>query len=173
MNIAGIEKESIVDGTGIRLSLFISGCTNRCPGCFNPEAWDFSYGQELDEVLAGEVVEELAKSHYDGLTVLGGEPFEMQNQPDVWKLIRTVRWILPEKTVWVYTGCVYDRDLLPGGRRYGKYTDRILDAIDVLVDGPFVEGLKSAEIPFRGSTNQRVIDMKLTRKSGRVRLYPV
>lgn len=168
MNICQIIKDDIANGTGIRLSLFVSGCTNRCVGCFQPETWDFSYGQKLTTELAEEILLELRKPQYDGLTILGGEPFELSNQMEVSELIKTVRLLAPDKTIWMYTGCVYEDDLMPGGRRHTYFTDYILDHIDVLVDGPFVAGLKDLNLPFRGSSNQRIIDMKETRRSGRV-----
>ena len=166
MNICQIITDDIANGTGIRLSLFVSGCTRRCPGCFNPQAWDFYYGTKLDEKLMGQVITELRKPHYDGLTILGGEPFELSNQMKAGNLVKAVRWTLPEKTIWVYTGCVYEDDLTPGGSRHTYWTDYILDNIDVLVDGPYVERLKDLSLPFRGSSNQRIIDMKETRRSG-------
>ena len=168
MNIGQIIKDDIANGTGIRLSLFISGCTNRCPGCFNPETWDFGYGQRLTAGLAEKILLELRKPQYEGLTILGGEPFELSNQMEVGELVKTARWLAPDKTIWIYTGCIYERDLTPGGLRHTYSTDYILDHIDVLVDGPFVEGLKDLTLPFRGSSNQRIIDMKRTREAGRV-----
>ena len=168
MNICQIIKDDIANGMGIRLSLFVSGCTNRCPGCFQPETWDFSYGQKLTETKVEEIVRELGKTQYDGLTILGGEPFELSNQFDVNNLIKTVREALPEKTIWVYTGCSYEDDLMPGGHRHTYWMDEILRNIDVLVDGPFVARLKDLNLPFRGSSNQRIIDMQKTLESGRV-----
>ena len=168
MRIAGVEKESVVDGTGIRLSLFVSGCTRRCTGCFNPEAWDFNYGTKLDAALMERIIAELRKPHYDGLTILGGEPFELSNQMGVSEIVKTVKWSAPDKSIWIYTGCVYEDDLTPGGNKHTDWTDYILDHIDALVDGPYVERLKDMSLAFRGSGNQRIIDMKRTRESGKV-----
>ena len=165
MNIAGIHKESIVDGAGIRLSVFVSGCTRRCPGCFNKEAWDFDYGTPIDGVMAEDIIAEASKPQYDGITIVGGEPFEMKNQPDVCRLIKALHWKAPQKSVWIYTGYGFS-DLLPGGMAHGEYTDAILEETDVIVDGPFVEEMKDPSLPFRGSRNQWIIDVKRSLETG-------
>ena len=152
----------------MRVSVFVSGCTNHCPGCFQPQTWDFDYGFPYDAVMEQRIIDELALPYYAGLTILGGEPFEPQNQPMVRQLVERVRRELPERNIWIYTGNVYDRDLLPGGYRYSEDTDAILDGIDILVDGPFMEELKDLMIRFRGSGNQRIIDMKRTRSEKRL-----
>ena len=168
MYVGEIMQADCANGVGIRLSLFVSGCTNCCKGCFNEQTWDFHYGNLWTPELENFFVNTLAQPFYDGMTILGGEPFELENQPEVAELIQRVKRELPEKTIWVYTGSVYDRDLMPGQRRYTAFTDSILDGIDILVDGPFVEELKNIRLKFRGSANQRIIDMKKTRESGRV-----
>ena len=173
MNICQIIKDDIANGMGIRLSLFVSGCTRKCRGCFNKEAWDFSYGQKLDEAMLEEILAELRKPQYDGLTILGGEPFELSNQHGVKGLVKAVREQAPGKSIWAYTGCTYEDDLTPGGRRHTYDTDFILDNIDVLVDGPYIEGLRDLSLPFRGSSNQRIIDMRATREQGTTRLLQI
>jgi len=171
MYIGQIITADCANGTGIRLSLFVSGCTNHCKGCFQPETWDFHYGKPYTQEMEDSLLAELRKDYYDGLTILGGEPFEPQNQADLLNLIRRIKKELPQKNIWMYSGFVYDKDLVPLGRRYIDETDEILDSIDVLVDGPFVEEQKNMKLPFRGSDNQRVIDMKKTRQTGTVVLY--
>lgn len=168
MYVGEIMKADCENGIGMRVSVFVSGCTNHCKGCFQPQTWDFDFGIPYTAKLEQEIIEELAKPFYAGLSILGGEPFEPANQEVLVRLIERVKRELPRKTIWVYTGFVYDRDLVPGGRRYTDVTDRILNAIDVLVDGPFVEEKKNISLDFRGSENQRLIDMKKTRKAGRV-----
>lgn len=168
MNIGQIYKADCANGTGIRVSLFVSGCMIHCNGCFNTQTWNFDFGVPYDQEIENRILAELAKNFYEGLTILGGEPFEESNQRELVKLIRRVRTELPERNIWMYSGYVYDRDLLPGGKRHFDVTDEILDSIDVLVDGPFVIGQKNMMLKFRGSENQRVLDMKATRKEGRV-----
>ncbi len=168
MNIGQIYKADCANGTGIRVSLFVSGCMIHCNGCFNTQTWNFDFGVPYDQEIENRILAELAKDFYEGLTILGGEPFEESNQRELVKLIRRVRTELPVRNIWMYSGYVYDRDLLPGGKRHFDVTDEILDSIDVLVDGPFVIGQKNMMLKFRGSENQRVLDMKATRKEGRV-----
>ncbi|MBQ9633311.1 MAG: anaerobic ribonucleoside-triphosphate reductase activating protein [Lachnospiraceae bacterium] len=173
MYYSAIKKMDIADGPGVRVTLFVSGCTNHCEGCFQPETWDFDYGVEYTPEIEEQIMTELAKSHYHGLTILGGEPFEPSNQEVIVTLIRRVREELPDKTIWIYTGFLYDRDLCPGGRRYTEHTDEILDSIDTLVDGRFELAKKNIMLRFRGSENQRIIDMKETRAAGEVVLDPL
>lgn len=173
MHIGEIITADSANGTGIRLSVFVSGCTNRCKGCFQPETWDFEYGRPYTPEIEGMIMSELSKSYYDGLTILGGEPFEQSNQREIVKLIRRVKTELPERNIWIYTGFTYDKDLVPGGCRYIECTDEILDSIDFLVDGRFVLEQKNISLIFRGSENQRIIDMKQTRKQGTVVLSPL
>ncbi|MCR5754683.1 MAG: anaerobic ribonucleoside-triphosphate reductase activating protein [Acetatifactor sp.] len=171
MHIGQIITTDCANGTGIRLSLFVSGCTNHCKGCFQPETWDFHYGRPYTQEIEDELLAELKKEYYDGITILGGEPFEPQNQAELVNLIRRIKKEQPAKTIWMYTGFVYDKDLVPLGKRYIDETDEILDNIDVLVDGPFVEEQKNMKLPFRGSENQRIIDMQKTRQTKTVVLH--
>ena len=168
MYYGNIKKTDIADGDGVRVSLFVSGCRNCCKGCFQPETWDFKYGTEFTQETENQILEFLRPSYISGLTVLGGEPFEPSNQRELIKLIRRVKKECPKKTIWMYTGFTYDQDLIPGGCRYTDVTDEILGNIDILVDGKFIEELKNILLNFRGSKNQRIIDMKATRKEGNV-----
>ena len=170
MHYSAIKYNDIANGTGVRTVLFVSGCRNHCKECFQPETWDFQYGQFYDQKMEDGIMEELSQNYYDGLSILGGEPFEPSNQAGLIPLIRRVKKELPNKTIWMYTGFVYE-DLLPGGKRYTDVTDEILDSIDVLVDGRFEEDKKNIRLKFRGSENQRVIDMKQTRSEKEVVLY--
>ena len=172
MNIGQIYKADCANGTGIRVSLFVSGCTIHCSGCFNAQTWSFDFGVPYDREMEDRILAELAKDFYEGITILGGEPFEESNQRELVKLVRRIREELPARNIWMYSGYVYDRDLVPGGKRHIEVTDEILDSIDVLVDGPFVIGQKNLMLKFRGSENQRIIDMKATRKEGRVPFIP-
>lgn len=169
MNIAGIKKANTENGTGIRVSVFVSGCLNHCKGCFNPETWDFNYGYEYTKEVEDSIINELKKSYYRGLTILGGDPFEIVNQEGVLKLIERVKKDCPGKDIWMYTGYTYNVDFVPGGCRYVPYiTDNILNTIDVLVDGRFELDKKDLKLNFRGSSNQRIIEMENTRRSGSV-----
>lgn len=159
MNYANIKKYDIADGPGVRVSLFVSGCRHHCKGCFNSEAWDFEYGRPYTAETEVEILEALKPGYIAGLTLLGGEPFEPENQAELVKLLRKVRETYPEKSIWSYTGFVYDKDLVPGGRAYTDVTDEMLSYLDVLVDGPFVEELKDITLQFRGSSNQRILKM--------------
>ena len=159
MNYANIKKYDIADGPGVRVSLFVSGCRHHCKGCFNSEAWDFEYGRPYTAETEAEILEALKPGYIAGLTLLGGEPFEPGNQAELVKLLRKVRETYPEKSIWSYTGFVYDKDLVPGGRAYTDVTDEMLSYLDVLVDGPFVEELKAITLQLRGSSNQRILKM--------------
>ena len=168
MYIGEIIKADSANGEGIRVSIFVSGCTNHCKGCFQPQTWNYNYGYLYDDNMENDIINELSQSYYNGLTILGGEPYEISNQQGLLPLIRRIKKELPDKTIWVYPGFTYDVDLVAGGKRYTNVTDEILDSIDILVDGKFVEELKSLMLNFRGSSNQRIIDMRATRKAGKV-----
>lgn len=160
MNYATIKPHDTADGYGVRVSLFVSGCTHHCKGCFNSVAWDFNYGNLYTKDTEDEIIELLKRDYIRGLSLLGGEPMEPQNQEVLVNLIRRVKQELPNKDIWCYSGYTFDRDLVSGGRAHTQYTDEILRDIDVLVDGRFVEELKNLRLKFRGSSNQRVIDVK-------------
>lgn len=157
MNFATIKKHDIANGTGVRVSLFVSGCTHRCKGCFNPETWDFDYGQPYTQETEDEILRALAPSYIKGLTLLGGEPFEPQNQPALLKLCQRVKRDYPNKTIWCYTGYDFERDILAQKLGDWAVTDALLHTIDVLVDGEFVEAQKDLKLRFKGSANQRII----------------
>ena len=173
MHIGEIITADCANGTGIRVSVFVSGCTNHCKGCFQPQTWNFEYGQPYTPEIEDFILEELSKSYYDGITILGGEPFEPSNQRVIVKLLRRVKKELPERDIWMFTGFTYDKDLIPGGCRYIGCTDEILDMADILVDGRFILEQRNIMLKFRGSENQRIIDMKQTRKTGKVVLSPL
>lgn len=171
MYYGNIKKCDIADGEGVRTTLFVSGCTNHCKDCFQPETWDFQYGKPYTEKTQQEILESLKPEYIDGLTLLGGEPMEPENQKVLVKLLKAAKEAYPEKNVWCYTGFVYDRDLLAGQRRHTDVTDEMLSYIDVLVDGPFQTEKKNISLAFRGSENQRIIDMKKTLAKGSVVFY--
>ena len=168
MNYATIKNCDIANGPGVRVSLFVSGCTHRCPGCFNEVAWDFDYGNPFTEETVESILAMLRPAHIRGLTLLGGEPFEPQNQETIVGLLRRVKQELPEKSIWAFSGYLFDKDILSG--RLGDATEYI-SYLDVLVDGPFVEAKKNFSLRFRGSENQRVIDVKKSLAAGEVILW--
>ena len=170
MNYAEIKYCDIANGLGCRTVLFVSGCRNACKGCFQPQTWAFDYGNEFDEKVQKEILDSLAPAYVQGLTLLGGEPFEEENQKDLLPFVRKVKERYPKKNIWAFTGYIYDKDLIPGGRKYTEDTDELLSLIDILVDGPFKEEEKDITLKFRGSRNQRVIDLQKTRKSGTIAL---
>ena len=159
MNYAEIKKTDIANGTGVRVSLFVSGCTHHCKGCFNKETWDFSYGTEFTRETEEELLLALSPAHIAGLTLLGGEPFEPENQKVLLPFLKQVKNSYPKKNIWCYTGYLFDHELLKPGRARCEYTDEMLSLIDVLVDGEFTEDLKDISLKFRGSKNQRIIDV--------------
>lgn len=171
MNYGNIKKYDIANGEGVRVTLFVSGCTNHCFNCFQPETWDFDYGQPFTNDTMRELLEALKPDYIQGLTLLGGDPFELSNQEGLIELLREVKKQYPEKDIWSYTGFILDQDLLDGGRRHGPYTDEMLSYIDVLVDGPFIQDKKNISLKFRGSENQRVIDLKKSLKKQEIILY--
>lgn len=171
MNYAGIKYCDIANGLGCRTVLFVSGCRNHCKECFQPQTWDFSYGDPFDEQIQKQILDSLEPDYVQGLTLLGGEPFEPENQRELVPFVEKVRKRYPQKNIWAFTGYIYDKDLIAGGRKHTPDTDRLLAAIDVLVDGPFVVEEKDLRLKFRGSRNQRVIDLKKTLESGTIKLF--
>ncbi len=160
MNYALIRENDIANGPGVRTTLFVSGCRHHCKGCFNPEAWDFNYGSPFGKVEIDRIISASAAEHISGLTLLGGEPLELGNREGVTELLREFRKALPHKTVWCYTGFVFEKELLPKIISGDKGLTELLGYVDVLVDGRFVEELKSYALIFRGSSNQNIIDLK-------------
>ena len=170
MNYATIKRHDVANGPGVRVSLFVSGCTHHCPNCFNPETWDFNYGAPCDRSVVDGILESLAPSYIKGLSLLGGEPMEPANQSGVLEVVRQVRERYPEKSIWCYTGFLYE-NLISGCVGDGETVRQLLEQIEVLVDGPFVEALKDPRLRFRGSSNQRLIDVQATLQSGTVTLW--
>ena len=168
MNYATIKNCDIANGPGVRVSLFVSGCTHRCPGCFNEVAWDFEYGEPFTQQTVEVILEMLKPDYIQGLTLLGGEPFEPQNQPAVVELLRQVREKYPRKSIWAFSGYLFEKDILSG--RLGD-TSEYLSYLDVLVDGPFVEAKKNLSLRFRGSENQRLIDVPASLSRGETVLW--
>lgn len=161
MNYAAIHSCDIANGEGVRVSLFVSGCTHKCKGCFNEEAQDFSFGKPFDCAVEDDLLRQLEPSHIAGLTILGGEPMEPQNQRALAPFLRRFRERFGKaKTLWIYTGCIYENLLDPASRWHTEVTLELLSMCDVLVDGPFVEELKDISLRFRGSSNQRILNLK-------------
>ena len=171
MNYATIKSRDIANGPGVRVSLFVSGCTHRCPGCFNQEAWDFNYGQPFDQTVIDRILRDLDADYVTGLTLLGGEPFEPQNQGPIVELLRQVKAKYPDKSIWAFSGYLFDGDILSGRLGDPVVTREYLSYLDVLVDGPFVAARKNLTLRFRGSDNQRLIDVPASLKSGTVVLW--
>lgn len=172
MHYGELKKCDIANGTGVRVTLFVSGCTNRCPGCFQPQTWDFCYGRPYTADTEAEIFAELDKSYVDGLTLLGGEPFEPANQSVLTDLLRKVKARYPTKTVWCFTGFRLGEELLTeGSYPRTEHTDEMLSCIDILVDGRFRQEEKDISLQFRGSRNQRIIDMNATRSAGEIVIW--
>lgn len=171
MNYGSIKKCDVANGPGVRVSLFVSGCTHHCKGCFNPETWDFNYGKPFDSEAEDKILGYLVPDYIEGFSLLGGEPFEPQNQPALTGLLRKIKYRFPEKQIWCYSGYTIDGDILNKDSRIRtEYTDEMIRYIDVLVDGEFKEELKNLSIKFRGSENQRLVDVHKTISSGSVTL---
>ena len=169
MNYGNIKNTDIANGEGIRVSLFVSGCTHHCKNCFNPETWDFCYGKPFTEEVEEKIIKMLEPDYVNGLTLLGGEPMEPQNQKALLPFIKKVREKFGnKKNIWCYTGFIFDKDLAPNGRVYCDATSELLKNIDVLVDGPFIEDLKNLSLKFRGSSNQRIINLPETFKTNEI-----
>ncbi len=173
MHYGEIKNCDIADGPGVRGSLFVSGCTNRCKNCFQPQTWDFGYGEEFTRETEDKIIALLGREYIAGLTVLGGEPFEPQNQRALLPFIKRVREALPEKNIWAYSGFTIEEMLKDGSHPHCEVTKELLGLIDVLVDGRFVEELKDISLKFRGSKNQRIIDVKKTLEAGSAVLYDI
>ena len=171
MNYATIKPRDIANGPGVRVSLFVSGCTHHCKGCFNQEAWDFDFGQPFTQEVIDRILEDLSPSFVKGLTLLGGEPFDPRNQPSIVELLRQGKAKYPEKSIWAFSGYLFDRDILPGKLGDPTVTREYLSYLDVLVDGPFVQAKKNLTLRFRGSENQRLIDVPASLESGTVVLW--
>lgn len=171
MNYCNVKNCDIANGVGVRVSLFVSGCRNRCKNCFQPETWDFNYGKPFDEQTEEKLIKMLAPSYINGLTVLGGEPMEPENQRALMPFLKKVKAAYPQKTIWLYTGFTLEELRSPDCRAHTEYTEEILKLLTVLVDGRFVEEKKNISLRFRGSENQRLIDVAATLAAGSVTLW--
>lgn len=171
MNYGEIKNYDIANGEGVRVSLFVSGCTHHCKNCFNPETWSFEYGKPFTKETEDYIIECLTPDYIDGLSLLGGEPFEPQNQEVLLPFLRKVKNELPNKNIWCYTGYLFDRELLSESRARCEFTDEMLSLIDVLVDGEFVQAMHDISLAFRGSSNQRIIDVQKSLETGEVKLH--
>ena len=171
MKYAAIKSCDIANGPGVRVSLFVSGCRHHCKDCFNPETWDFAYGQPFDEAVMEHILALMAPDYIRGITYLGGEPFEPENQPGLLALSRKIKAAYPEKSIWSFSGYLFDRDILAKKLGPWETTRELLSYLDVLVDGPFVASLKNLNLRFRGSSNQRLIDVPASLKTGAVVLW--
>ena len=170
MHYGNIKKLDVANGEGVRVSLFVSGCRNRCPNCFQPETWNFTYGEEFTEATIETLLQALQPDYVDGLSLLGGEPFEPENRVELVALLEQIRRKFPEKNIWCYTGYTLEQ-LQSDSHPHCAATEKMLSMIDVLVDGRFVEELKDVSLKFRGSSNQRIIDLKPTLESGTIHIY--
>ncbi len=170
MNYCTIKKWDIADGIGVRVSLFVSGCTHHCKGCFQPETWDFNYGNLFTRETENEILEALKPDYINGLTLLGGEPFEPENQRVLVEFLKRVKKEYPEKSIWCYSGYVYE-ELTGDSRAKCEVTEEMMSMIDVLVDGEFIQEKKNISLQFRGSENQRIIDVKKTMMTGEIALW--
>ena len=171
MNFGSIKKRDIANGWGVRVSLFVSGCRRHCKNCFNPETWNFGYGSPFTAETEQELLDALSPGFINGLTVLGGEPFEPENQRELLPLLRQVKKRFPNKDIWCFTGGTLEKDLAPDGQNYCGTTEEMLQLIDVLVDGAFIEELKDITLQFRGSSNQRLIDLPRTLRENHIVLW--
>lgn len=160
MYYGAIKNFDVANGLGVRVSLFVSGCRNCCKGCFQPQTWDFKYGNEFTSETEAEILQLLSSSHISGFSLLGGEPFEEENQKVLAPFLEKIKQTYPDKDIWCWTGYIYEKDLLPGGRKHTEFTERMLSCIDTLIDGPFIEEKKNLMLEFRGSKNQRILHLK-------------
>lgn len=167
MNYGEIKNCDIANGLGVRVSLFVSGCTHRCKGCFNALTWDFSFGSPYTQAVEDRIISMLSPGYINGLSLLGGEPMEPDNQRALMPLLRRVRETYPDKDIWCYSGYTFEDDLLSESRARCEVTDEFLSYIDVLVDGEFVEEKKNISLSFRGSENQRIIDVPKSLETGK------
>lgn len=172
MNYAAIKTHDVANGPGVRVSLFVSGCTHGCKGCFNKEAWDFDYGRPFADKVTNEIIDALKPDYIAGFSLLGGEPFEPSNQEVLVRLLRLIKAKYPQKSIWCYTGYLLDRDLLGDSKVNCEHTREMLGYIDYLVDGEYVEEKKDLNIKFRGSSNQRLIDVRQSLKGSSVVTIP-
>lgn len=168
MNYGNIKICDVANGPGVRVSLFVSGCRHHCKNCFNQKTWDFLFGKPFTDETLNYIIKELSNEYIAGFSLLGGEPFEPENQKVLAPILAIIKNKFPNKTIWCWTGWNLDKELSVGGSKYTQFTDKMLRNIDVLVDGPFVEELKDIKLNFRGSSNQRIIDLKSYREKRKI-----
>lgn len=168
MNYAEIKNCDIANGEGVRVSLFVSGCRRRCKGCFNQVAWDFSYGKPFDQEIQNDLMKMLSPDYISGLTLLGGDPFEPENQRALYPFVQRVKEVFPKKNIWCFTGYTFEKGTLKEKEVQTEVTEKLLLLIDVLVDGRFEEDKKDIRLRFRGSSNQRIIDVKRSISTGSI-----
>ena len=173
MYYGDIKNCDIANGVGVRVTLFVSGCRNRCEGCFQPQTWDFCYGKPFTRETEDKILEMMKPSYIKGLTLLGGEPFEPENQKDLLPFVKRVKEVYPDKNIWGFTGYTLEKLLEDGSHPRCEVTDELLSFIDILVDGRFEKDKKNLMLKFRGSENQRLIDMNATRENGKITLYDI
>ena len=173
MYYGDIKNCDIANGVGVRVTLFVSGCRNRCEGCFQPQTWDFCYGQPFTRETEDKILEMMKPSYIKGLTLLGGEPFEPENQKDLLPFVKRVKEVYPDKNIWGFTGYTLEKLLEDGSHPRCEVTDELLSFIDILVDGRFEKDKKNLMLKFRGSENQRLIDMNKTRETGVITMYDI
>lgn len=171
MNYAEIKYCDIANGEGVRTTLFVSGCSHHCKNCFQPETWSFSYGEAFTDEVAADVIQSLEGPFVDGVTLLGGEPMEPENQRALLPFVKALKQAHPQKSVWCYTGDVFEDLMDPASNRHTEATEELMGLIDVLVDGPFIEAEHDISLRFRGSRNQRIIDVQKTLQSGEIHLW--
>ena len=171
MNYADIKKADVANGLGVRVSVFVSGCNHHCKNCFNQEAWDFNYGKEFTQKEIDKVIEELDHPYVSGLSLLGGEPLEHTNQKGLLPLVKKVKEKFPDKNIWCYTGYTFDKDVVDRMCKTWEETPELLSYLDVIVDGKFEEDKKDLKLRFRGSSNQRVIDVQKSLKAKKTVLF--
>lgn len=171
MNYATIKKCDVANGPGVRVSLFVSGCSHHCKGCFNQEAWDYNYGNQFTEKEEQEVMEALKPEYIKGLSLLGGEPLDLKNQEGLLPIVKKAKELYPEKPIWCYTGYLFDKQVMGEMSKTNETTNELLKYIDYVVDGQFVETLKNPTLKFRGSSNQRIIDVQKTLEKKEITLW--
>lgn len=171
MNYADIKRIDVANGPGVRVSLFVSGCTHHCKGCFNAETWDFNYGNIFTNHEINKIMDYLEPSYIQGLSILGGEPFEYSNQQGLLPLMRRLKERYPDKNVWCYTGYDFDKDIRDDMMQKWPETRELIDYIDIIVDGKFIEEQKDLSLRFRGSANQRIIDVKKSLETNEIVLW--
>lgn len=168
MNYATIKKHDIANGPGVRVSLFVSGCSHHCKGCFNPETWDFNFGKPFTAETEDEILKAMEPDYISGFSLLGGEPFEVENQRSLVSFVKRIKETFPQKSIWCYSGYLFDKDLTGESKVNCECTAELLSYIDIMIDGEFIEEKKNLNIKFRGSENQRIIDVQKSLTDGKV-----